>query len=161
MCCTAVYGRGKEPWQRHHSLDHYGRPDRAGDLLVQAVVFRQRDDDVTARTTLQLRLIRRCRRTSALSEQLAWRLFRRGKSSIADSIHKQLSGRPHWWRRERVRYPPHSSLSRRRTQVNALVSREIPFGFAQGRPSLRQKNSSVRDDSVCQGRSKLTLRQPR
>ena len=40
-------------------------------------------------------------------------------------------------------------------------AREIPFGFAQGRPSLRQKNSSVRDDSVCQGRSKLTLRQPR
>src|ERR1035437_5779583 len=48
MCCTAVYGRGKEPWQRHHSLDHYGRPDRAGDLLVQEVVFRQRDDTVTA-----------------------------------------------------------------------------------------------------------------
>src|ERR1700686_2046081 len=39
MCCTAVYGRGKKPKQSHSSLDHYGRPDCGGDLLVQEVVF--------------------------------------------------------------------------------------------------------------------------
>ena len=36
------HGRGKEPQQRHHSVDYYGRFDRIGDLLVQEIVVRGR-----------------------------------------------------------------------------------------------------------------------